>query len=245
MLFRCTINVSNIIYFDVPCPWVLFSFALLCSPLLILPSLALKVFVFKDYKPRVFYRIRKLFNVDSQVRSLPIQICALCLIPRTRKIALSFSLSHSLSLSLSLSLSRPVLTCSLVLYNFIMKRRQRRNRRQRRQRRLPTTPQRVQDYLGSLQEQVKESFSEGKSGAFLYFTSDGRYIVKTVTRSERTVILKIADNMLSYFEGEVGAGRKSFIATPFGFHSIRMYRTKIYFLVQENVLRVPAGVDKV
>ena len=99
-----------------------------------------------------------------------------------------------------------------------------------------------QDYLGSLKEQVKESFSEGKSGAFLYFTSDGRYIVKTVTRSERTVILKIADNMLSYFEGEVGAGRKAFIATPFGFHSIRMYRTKIYFLVQENVLRVHTGV---
>jgi 1-phosphatidylinositol-4-phosphate 5-kinase len=46
-------------------------------------------------------------------------------------------------------------------------------------------------YLNSLQQTTKERVSEGKSGAFFYFTQDRKYVVKTMTRAELVFLLEI------------------------------------------------------
>jgi 1-phosphatidylinositol-4-phosphate 5-kinase len=40
----------------------------------------------------------------------------------------------------------------------------------------------TEEYVHSMQSVCKEKFSDGKSGAFLYFTGDQNYIVKTCTK---------------------------------------------------------------
>jgi 1-phosphatidylinositol-4-phosphate 5-kinase len=39
----------------------------------------------------------------------------------------------------------------------------------------------AEEYIESFRGTTKERFSEGRSGAFLYFSQDERYIVKTTT----------------------------------------------------------------
>ena len=80
------------------------------------------------------------------------------------------------------------------------------------------------------------SFSEGRSGAFLYFSSDYQYIVKTTIRSEFSKLLSILPDYAVYLEDQIRSGNRSFITYFLGAHKIVMYDIPIYFVVMKNVL---------
>merc|ERR1711933_256649 len=78
---------------------------------------------------------------------------------------------------------------------------------------------------------VQEKFSEGRSGAFFFFTHDSKYIIKTVTKAEASLLLK----MLPAFVKHYAKNQNTLINRFFGLHSLTMYNLCIYFVVLENV----------
>lgn len=82
-------------------------------------------------------------------------------------------------------------------------------------------------YLESMSHTTQERFSEGKSGAFLYFTHDRRYIVKTCTTGE----LKFLLHILPKYEEFMTEFPESLINLISGAHSITMYNKVVNFIV--------------
>jgi 1-phosphatidylinositol-4-phosphate 5-kinase len=77
--------------------------------------------------------------------------------------------------------------------------------------------------------------STGKSGSFFYYSDDGKYMLKTMTRSE---YLFFSRNIKPYYE-HLAVNPNTLIPRFFGFHKI-MYKQgsswkKIYFVVMKNV----------
>lgn len=88
-----------------------------------------------------------------------------------------------------------------------------------------------QEYADAFQKTTKEKFSEGRSGAFLYFSADQKYIVKTTTKSENQALLDVMKEYLSYLI----ANPNSLIVRFLGAHSLTMYGRVLYFVVMLNV----------
>ena len=76
-------------------------------------------------------------------------------------------------------------------------------------------------------------FSPGKSGSFMFYTKDGRFLIKTVTRSELRVALTIMANYIHH----IISHRESLLVRIYGLHAIRLAHNqkKIYFMVMEAV----------
>lgn len=91
------------------------------------------------------------------------------------------------------------------------------------------------DYIESFKSTTLPSFSEGRSGAFLYFSSDYKYIVKTTILSEFNKLLSILPDYVQYLSSELERGHKSLITRFYGAHRIVMYDIPIYFVVMENI----------
>ena len=70
------------------------------------------------------------------------------------------------------------------------------------------------------------SFSEGKSGSFMYFTSDRRLIVKTIDASEFAILRAHAPQYVRYMVQHP----PSFLTRFFGLYSITMYNTSMSFV---------------
>lgn len=83
---------------------------------------------------------------------------------------------------------------------------------------------------------MKERFSEGKSGSFMYFTFDRRYIVKTIPPCEVDCMMEI----LPEYAAHVAASNGSLLHY-YGCHSIRLpkRRARVYFIVMKNFLQDP------
>lgn len=88
------------------------------------------------------------------------------------------------------------------------------------------------DYINSLKRTRKERFSEGSSGAFLYFSGCDRFVVKTMTYVEYELLMKILKDYVRYMEQHP----HSLIVRFFGCHALTMYGTTMYFMVLQNVL---------
>jgi 1-phosphatidylinositol-4-phosphate 5-kinase len=91
------------------------------------------------------------------------------------------------------------------------------------------------DYIDSFNSTTMPSFSEGKSGAFVYFSSNGKYIVKTTTPREFEVLLHMLPHYEEYLHKEQKRGRESLITRYLGAHRIVMYDIPLYFVVMHNV----------
>ena len=89
----------------------------------------------------------------------------------------------------------------------------------------------AEEYAASFQNTTKEKFSEGRSGAFLYFSSDQKYIVKTTSKAENQVLLDMMKDYVSYLI----ANPNSLIVRFLGAHSLTMYNRVLYFVVMLNV----------
>ena len=88
-------------------------------------------------------------------------------------------------------------------------------------------------YVRSLKSTCKEKLSEGASGAFMFFTKDGKYIVKSTSAEELECLLRILVPYAEYLVNNKNKG--SFLTRFYGCHSIKMYGRDYSFVVMANV----------
>uniref|UniRef100_A0A0G4HLZ9 PIPK domain-containing protein n=1 Tax=Chromera velia CCMP2878 TaxID=1169474 RepID=A0A0G4HLZ9_9ALVE len=106
--------------------------------------------------------------------------------------------------------------------------------------------------LGNLSS-LSELSSEGKSGAFFYYTADSKYMLKTVTKSEAKFFRSI---LKDYFE-HVTANRNTLVTRFFGLHALRFKKSggkrtenssggqqKLYFCVMGNMFNTPVEIHR-
>lgn len=86
-------------------------------------------------------------------------------------------------------------------------------------------------YRHSLQQTTKERVSEGKSGAFFYFTEDRKYVVKTLTKEELRFLLSILPAYLAFMR----ENPNTFMTRFFGCHGLTMYGKTVFFVVMQSV----------
>lgn len=93
---------------------------------------------------------------------------------------------------------------------------------------------------------LTELCSSGKSGSFFYYTTDGKYMLKTIRKDE----FKIMKGMLkNYHHHLTERNRDSLISRIFGLHKVIFYRKKqkldkkIYFCIMNNVFNTPNKID--
>ena len=90
----------------------------------------------------------------------------------------------------------------------------------------------TKDYVLSLRETTKERFSEGASGAFLFFSADQKYIIKSMTEEEHHVLMDILPSYHAYLIEHP----KSMLTKFVGCHSVALsYTGKVYFCVMRNI----------
>ncbi|KAL4174915.1 hypothetical protein KRP22_006844 [Phytophthora ramorum] len=86
-------------------------------------------------------------------------------------------------------------------------------------------------YRNSLQQTTKERVSEGKSGAFFYFTEDRKYVVKTLTSEELKFLLSILPKYYTFMK----KNPDTFMTRFFGCHGLTMYGKTVFFVVMQSV----------
>lgn len=89
-------------------------------------------------------------------------------------------------------------------------------------------------YEQSFADTLLERASEGKSGMLFYFTTDRRYLVKTMTKTEHKFLLKI----LPVYHQYIMKQPKSLLCRFLGCHSMQLpvgWNT-MFFVVMENVM---------
>jgi hypothetical protein len=89
----------------------------------------------------------------------------------------------------------------------------------------------AQEYAEAFRSTCRESFSEGRSGAFLFFSSDQKYIVKTTTRQESLTLHQIMPLYVRYLQAHPHSLLVRFLSA----HCITMYGHDMYFIVMMNV----------
>ena len=80
-------------------------------------------------------------------------------------------------------------------------------------------------------------FSEGRSGAFFFFTKDMKYLIKTLTKSEAQLLLDTLQQYVNHMKDYP----KTYLSKYFGLHSIKLYGHNIYFVVNKNIF---SSLDK-
>jgi len=98
-------------------------------------------------------------------------------------------------------------------------------------------------YARSIQgrtEAMVEKFTEGRGGAFFYFSEDSQYIVKTLTRSEGQFLTKFLPSYVKY----MAENPSSLLARFVGFHAITLYNLTIYIIVQQSVFLTPRKIHE-
>lgn len=106
--------------------------------------------------------------------------------------------------------------------------------------------------LGNLSS-LAEQTTEGKGGAFFYYTADGRFMIKTVSRKEKHLL----KNMLKDYFEYLSKNKNSFIVRFYGLHGLRLKRDplvfrqgkyrkdeKIFFVVMGNLFNTPLEVHR-
>lgn len=90
------------------------------------------------------------------------------------------------------------------------------------------------DFLKAFQTSTKPSISEGASGAFLFFSGDKRYIVKSMAEEEARFLCQIAEDYVEYLI----ANPASLITKFYGCFKITLYDKSFYFVIMENLFDV-------
>lgn len=101
--------------------------------------------------------------------------------------------------------------------------------------------------LGNLAS-LSELCSEGKSGAFFYYTADGRFLIKTITRDAA----KFLQHVLKDYYEHITRNPDTLITRFYGFHAMRLKREpgggstgdKLYFIIMGNVFHTPVEIHR-
>ncbi|KAG2520949.1 hypothetical protein JM18_006109 [Phytophthora kernoviae] len=86
-------------------------------------------------------------------------------------------------------------------------------------------------YRNSFNQTTMERVSEGKSGAFFYFTEDRKYVVKTLTNEELKFLLSILPQYYTFMKTHPD----TFMTRFFGCHGLTMYGKTVFFVVMQSV----------
>lgn len=92
----------------------------------------------------------------------------------------------------------------------------------------------ARDFVASFQTSTKPKISEGASGAFLFFSGDRKFLVKSMSESECRFLCQIAEDYVEYLI----ANPSSLVTKFFGCFKITLYEKKFYFVVMENLFDV-------
>ncbi|KAL8555257.1 hypothetical protein ACS0TY_003169 [Phlomoides rotata] len=92
------------------------------------------------------------------------------------------------------------------------------------------------DYMMSIcgNDALRELSSPGKSGSFFYLTSDDKYMIKTMKKSE----VKVLKRMLPAYYNHVGSHENTLVTKFFGLHCVKMTgpaQKKVRFVIMGNL----------
>ncbi|KAF0710191.1 Aste57867_5642 [Aphanomyces stellatus] len=87
------------------------------------------------------------------------------------------------------------------------------------------------DFIRSFSDCSIPKVSEGASGSFMFFTANGAYIVKSLSRRESVFLTSILDNYASYLFANPG----TFLTRILGSYSMVLYGRETFFVVMENL----------
>merc|ERR1711871_1203298 len=86
------------------------------------------------------------------------------------------------------------------------------------------------EFVSSVTAHASEKFSEGASGAFMYYSQDNQYIVKTHEWEEMITLMDILEDYLTHFR----AHKNSLLNQYLGAYSIQLYSQYIHFIIMRN-----------
>jgi hypothetical protein len=92
----------------------------------------------------------------------------------------------------------------------------------------------VDEYARAFEATCREKFSEGRSGAFMFYSSNQRYIVKSTTKEDLSALRDIMPSYTSYLADQPN----SLLVRFLGAHCMTMYGVDIYFTVMLNLFPV-------
>jgi 1-phosphatidylinositol-4-phosphate 5-kinase len=87
------------------------------------------------------------------------------------------------------------------------------------------------EYASAAFDEVKEKCNLGRSGAYLYYSKNNRFILKTMDEGECWVLLDMLHDYYEYLEQQP----HSLLTRFFGCYSLHMFGSTTYFVVMENV----------
>lgn len=96
------------------------------------------------------------------------------------------------------------------------------------------------EYMFAFRSTVNERISEGRSGAFVFNTCDRKYLVKSMTSEEKSVLLELLPSYLRYLKWNPSTLLPRFL----GFHAMKMYGQIFYFVVMGNILSTSEPIHR-
>ena len=107
-------------------------------------------------------------------------------------------------------------------------------------------PEHILGYMFNANFQtLAELCSSGKSGSFFYYTADGKFVLKTVSRAEFKFLKRILRQYHNYLTAE---NTESIISKIYGLHKAIFHRRqkskKVYFAIMNNVFNTHKKIDR-
>lgn len=96
------------------------------------------------------------------------------------------------------------------------------------------------EYMFAFRSTINERISEGRSGAFVFNTCDRKYLVKSMTSDEKSVLLELLPSYLRYLKWNPQTLLPRFL----GFHAMKMYGQIFYFVVMGNILSTSEPIHR-
>lgn len=89
----------------------------------------------------------------------------------------------------------------------------------------------TEQYIASISKTTKERLSEGASGAFMFFSHDQQFIVKSMSQEETAFLRSICADYAAYLLTHPD----SLLTRFYGCHSIKLYGSTFSFVVMANL----------
>lgn len=96
------------------------------------------------------------------------------------------------------------------------------------------------EYAAAFESVTGENFSEGRSGAFTFFSKNGEFFVKAQTLTEIQSLREMLPSYVRY----LSKNRSSLLIKFLGAHQIKMYGKEMYFVIMCNVFPKDAVIHE-
>ncbi|RHY82054.1 hypothetical protein DYB35_012374, partial [Aphanomyces astaci] len=96
------------------------------------------------------------------------------------------------------------------------------------------------EYLRSFRATANERLSEGRSGAFVFSTSNRRYLAKSMTKAEKTFLISIMPAYVQYLKWNPSTLLPRF----YGVHAMKLYGKMFYVVVMANIFPTTEAIHR-